>query len=273
MPAGKATPAPGGFRITGEWSYASGVDHSDWAILGAMVESGEGRGGPPDIRFCLFGPGEFKPRDTWNAMGLRGSGSNNVIVHDVFVREEHTLRMADFISGRAPGTKINQGVMFREPGFVAFPFGIFCPMAAIARGALDCFTEFARTRSAGLGRDPTLQLYNTQRTLGEAAAEIDAAYLLAKDNDEKLRLGLAGGEADAMAIKRNFNLASRLLMRAVDRVFELSGARGIMEDNPMQRFWRDVHAAANHVAWGVDSSYVEAGAHALGLKPPGAAGH
>jgi 3-hydroxy-9,10-secoandrosta-1,3,5(10)-triene-9,17-dione monooxygenase len=270
MPAGKATPAPGGFRVSGEWSFASGVDHSDWAILGAIVASGEGRAGPPDIRFFLFGPGEFKPRDTWNAMGLRGSGSNNVVVSDVFVREEHTLSMADFASGRSPGTKVNHGVMFREPGFVAFSFGIFCPMLAIARGALDCFTGFARTRGAGMGRDPVLQLYNAQRTLGEAAAEIDASYLLAKDNDEKLRLGLPGGEADAMAIKRNFTLSSRLAMRAVDRLFELTGARGILDDNPMQRFWRDVHAAGNHVAWAVDTSYVAAGAHALGLPIPGA---
>jgi alkylation response protein AidB-like acyl-CoA dehydrogenase len=268
MPAGRAVPAPGGFRVTGEWSYASGVDHSDWAILGAIVQS-EAKG-PPDIRFCLFGPGEFKPRDTWNAMGLKGSGSNNVVVNDVFVREEHTLRMMDFISGHAPGAKVNKGVMFREPGFTAFPFGIFCPMLAIARGALDAYTAFAKNRSAGLGRDPALQLYNGQRTAGEAAAEIDAAYLLAKDNDERLRLGLPGGEADANAIKRNFTLASRLLLRAVDRLFEVSGARGIMDENPLQRFWRDAHAAGNHVAWGVDNSYVEAGAFILGQKPPGA---
>ena len=270
MPVGKAIRAPGGFRVSGEWSFSSGVDHSDWAILGAMVPPAAGAAGAPDIRFCLFGPGEFKPRDTWNAVGLRGSGSNNVIVNDVFVREEHTLRGEDFASGRSPGTKVNHGVMFREPGYVAFPFGIFCPLIAIARGALDCYTDFARTRTAGLGRDPVLQLYNAQRTIGEAASEIDAAYLLAKDNDEKLRLGLPGGEADTVAIKRNFTLASRLAMRAVDRLFELSGARGILDDNPIQRFWRDVHAAGNHVAWGVDTSYSAAGAHALGLAVPGA---
>jgi 3-hydroxy-9,10-secoandrosta-1,3,5(10)-triene-9,17-dione monooxygenase len=272
MPGGKAIPAPGGFRVTGEWSYSSGVDHSDWAILGAMIPPGPNHKGAPDIRFFLFGPGEFKPRDTWYAMGLKGSGSNNVVVNDVFVREEHTLSMADFASGHAPGTKVNKGVMFREPGFVAFSFGIFCPMIAIARGALDCFVEFSRNRGAGMGRDPLLQLVNAQRMIGEAAAEIDASYLLAKDNDERLRNGLPGGENDAMAIRRNFTLSSRLAMRAVDRLFEVSGARGIMEDNPIQRYWRDVHAAANHVAWGVDNSYVNAGAHLLGIPAPGAPG-
>lgn len=269
MPVGKAARAPGGFRVSGEWGFSSGVDHCDWAILGAPVAPAESSGSPPDIRFFLLGPGEFTVRDTWNAVGLRGSGSNNVVVTDVLVREEHTLRAADFASGRSPGTRVNAGVMFREPGYVAFPFGIFCPLLAIARGALDCFTDFARTRTAGVGRDPALQLLNAQRTIGEAAAEIDAAYLLAKDNDEKLRLGLSGGESDVVAIRRNFTLASRLAMRAVDRLFELTGARGILDENPIQRFWRDIHAAGNHVAWAVDTSYVAAGAHALGLPPPG----
>lgn len=268
MPGGHATRAPGGFRVTGEWQYSSGIDHSDWAILGTMVPSERG---PPDIRFVLFGPGEFNVRDTWTSIGLKGSGSNNAIVNDVFVREERMLRMADFASGQAPGTKVNKGVMFREPGFTAFSFGILCPMLAIARGALDAFVAFNRNRSAGLGRDPTLQLINAQRTAGEAASEIDAAYLLAKDNDEKLRLGLPGGEADAQAIRRNFTLASRLALRAVERLYEITGARGIMEQAPIQRFWRDAHAAGHHVAWGLDNAYVETGAYLLGMPVPGAA--
>jgi alkylation response protein AidB-like acyl-CoA dehydrogenase len=268
MPAAKVTRAPGGFRVTGEWSFSSGIDHSDWAILGGIVPPADASG-QPDLRFFMFGPGEFKVKDNWYAVGLKGSGSNNVAVNDVFVREEYTVRGADFGAGKTPGSKVNKGVMFREPGFVAFPFGIFCPLIAIARGALDCFTDFAKTRAQSAARDPMLQLLNTQRTIGEAAAEIDAAYLLAKDNDEKLRNGLPNGEADTMSIRRNFTLASRLAMRGVDRLFETSGARGILDNNPIQRFWRDVHAAGNHVAWGVDTGYVNAGAFAMGMPPVG----
>jgi alkylation response protein AidB-like acyl-CoA dehydrogenase len=271
MPAAKVTRARGGFRVTGEWSFSSGIDHSNWAILGGAVPAADGAG-PPDVRFFMFGPGEFKVKDNWYAVGLKGSGSNNVVVNDVFVREEFTVRAAEFATGTAPGTKTNKGVMFREPGYVAFPFGIFCPLIAIARGALDCFTDFAKTRAESAVRDPMLQLLNTQRTIGEAAAEIDAAYLLAKDNDEKLMNGLPNKEADVQSIRRNFTLASRLAMRGVDRLFEASGARGVMESNPIQRFWRDVHAAGNHVAWGVDSGYVNAGAFAMGMPPVGAQG-
>ena len=269
MPVGKVSRAPGGFRLSGEWSFSSGVDHCDWAILGAAVPPAEGSGAP-DIRFFLLGPGEFKVRDTWNAVGLRGSGSNNVVVNDVLVREEHTVRSADFGAGTSPGSKVNSGVMFREPGYVAFPFGIYCPLMGIARGALDCFTDFARGRAAGPARDPVLQLHHSQHVIGKAAAEIDAAYLLGKDNDEKLRTLLPLSPDDAVAIRRNFTFASRLAMRAVDRLFEVSGARGIVDGNPIQRFWRAVHAAGNHVAWGVDSSYISAGAHAMGMPLPGA---
>lgn len=270
MPASKVTRAPGGYRVTGEWSFSSGIDHSDWAILGGVVPPADASG-QPDLRFFLFQPGEFKVKDNWYAVGLKGSGSNNVVVNDVFVREEFTLRGADFATGNSPGAKVNQGVMFKEPGYVAFPFGIFCPLMGIARGALDCFTDFAKMRAASAVRDPVLQLLGTQRAIGEAAAEIDAAYLLAKDNDAKLMAGLPNKEDDAVAIRRNFTLASRLAMRGVDRLFEASGARGILDNNPIQRFWRDVHAAGNHVAWGVDTGYVNAGAHAMGVPAPGGA--
>lgn len=268
MPVGKTARAPGGYRLSGEWSFSSGIDHSDWAIVGAPVMPAEGNG-PPDIRFFLLNRDQFTVRDVWNAVGLRGSGSNNVVVNDVIVREEHTLRAAEFAAGNAPGTKVNKGVMFKEPGYIAFPFGIFCPLLAIARGALDCFVAFARDRSPSMGRDPTSALHGVQRAIGEASAEIDAAYLLAKDIDEQLQTKLPLDLAQTLAFRRNFTLASRLAMRAVDRLFEVAGARGIANSNPIQRFWRDMHAAANHVAWNVDGNYIGAGAQAMGLPVPG----
>ncbi len=269
MPAGKVTRAPGGYRVTGDWSFSSGVNHCDWGIFGAVVPPADASG-HPDLRFFLFGPGEFEVKDTWNSMGLRGSGSNNAVVKDVFVREEHSIRAAEFAAGTTPGTKINPGVMFREPGYVAFPFGIFCPLIAMAHGAMDSFTNFSKTRAAGPARDPVLQMYNTQRSIGESGAEIEAAYLLAKANDERLMNGMPLTETDVVTIRRNFTFASRLAMRAVDRLMETSGARGIMDSNPLQRFWRDIHAAGNHIAFAVDSSYITAGAHAMGVPVPGA---
>jgi 3-hydroxy-9,10-secoandrosta-1,3,5(10)-triene-9,17-dione monooxygenase len=269
MPVGKTTRAPGGFRLSGEWSFSSGIDHSDWAIVGAPVMPADGNG-PPDVRFFLLNRDQFTVRDVWNAVGLRGSGSNNVVVNDAMVREEHTLRAADFAAGTSPGTKINQGVMFREPGYLAFPFGIFCPLIGIARGALDSFVDFARNRPPSAGRDPGAALHGVQRAIGEASAEIDAAYLLAKDIDEQLRTKMPLDLGQQVALRRNFTLASRLAMRAVDRLFEVAGARGIADSNPIQRFWRDMHAAGNHVAWNIDGNYIGAGAHALGLPMPGA---
>jgi len=171
--------------------------------------------------------------------------------------------------GNAPGTKINKGVMFREPGYTAFPFGIFCPLLGIARGALDSFVDFARNRPPSMGRDPTGALHGVQRAIGEAAAEIDAAYLLAKDIDAQLQASLPLSLDQTVAFRRNFTLASRLALRAVDRLFEVAGARGIADSNPIQRFWRDMHAAANHVAWNVDGNYLGAGAQALGMPVPG----
>ena len=269
MPVGKTQRAPGGYRLSGEWSFSSGIDHSDWAILGAPIMPADGNG-PPDVRFFLLNRDQFSVRDVWNAVGLRGSGSNNVVVNDVLVREEHTIRAADFAMGTTPGSKVNSGVMFKEPGYIAFPFGIFCPLMGIARGAYDSFVDFARNKAPSAGRDPTAALHGVQRAIGEAASEIDAAYLLAKDIDEQVRTQLPLDPHRQLTLRRNFTLASRLALRAVDRLFEVAGARGIADSNPIQRFWRDMHAAANHVAWNVDGNYIGAGADALGMTVPGA---
>ena len=232
MPGAKVTRAPGGFNISGEWSFSSGIDHSDWAILGGVVPPADGAG-TPDVRFFLFGPGEFKVKDNWYAVGLKGSGSNNVVVKDVFVREEFTVRSADFAMGTGPGTKTNTGVMFREPGYVAFPFGIFCPLIAIARGALDCFTEFA---GPAPHRRCAIRCCSSQyatRDRRGGGGDRCGAIFSPRTMTRSWRNGLPNKEADIQAIKRNFTLASRLAMRGVDRLFEASGARGVMESNPI----------------------------------------
>ena len=91
MPAGKATSIEGGFRLNGRWRYASCCDHCDWALLGALVDAGDG--GPPQGRVFLVPRRDYQSVDTWQVSGLQATGSWDVIVDDVLVPAHRTQSM------------------------------------------------------------------------------------------------------------------------------------------------------------------------------------
>jgi 3-hydroxy-9,10-secoandrosta-1,3,5(10)-triene-9,17-dione monooxygenase len=264
-PMGKATPTAGGYEFSGDWSFGSGGDHCDWAIVGAIVPP-TSPDGHPSYRVFLLKPGQFRMRDTWNSVGLKGTGSNNIVVDPTFVSDDFTLDMADAREGRAPGGRLNDGKTFNAPLGVQFTFGILTPMLGLARGALDAFCDFTRDKRPLMGGDKAAELIPIQIRLGESEAEIDAAWTIA----EKLNAKVFGQDSftieDRTRSRRDFVLAARLLLRAVDRLLNVSGARGLDDSNPLQRHWRDLHAMAVHVVF-TDTAFQTGGRMALGLGP------
>ena len=265
-PMGTLSRVNGGYRLSGEWSWGSGGDHCNFAILGAPILPHQGSG-PPELRFVLLCPGEFTMRDVWNSVGLKGSGSNNIVVKDVLIPEHRTLNMADFVEGKSPGARVNDGLLFHQPGFAAFAFGIMSPLLGMARGALDAFVQFTRSRVNLFSGEQVAQLAPIQRKIGESAAEIDTAYTIANRINTMLRTELPLTKEQRIGARRDFAFASRLVLRAVDRLFEAGGARGLDEGHPLQRFWRDTHAAANHAVFVYEPLYEAYGRHLLGLPP------
>ena len=265
-PMGLLSRVSGGYRLSGEWSWGSGADHCNFAIVGAHVQP-DGESSLPGWRFVLLSPQEFRIRDVWNSVGLKGSGSNNIVVNDVFIPEHRTLDTAAFIEGRSPGSRVNDGVLFHQPGFGAFAFGILSPLLGMARGALDAFVELTRSRINLSSGERTAQLGSIQRKMGESAAEIDAAYAIAKGVNGMLQTQLPLTKEQRIGARRDFAFASRLALRAVDRLFEAGGAHGLDGSHALQRFWRDAHAAANHAVFVYEPLYEAYGGHLLGLPP------
>jgi len=258
-PMGKITVAPGGYRVAGEWKWGSGVDYCDWAIVGGFV-------GPRLLNFLLK-PREFTVKDTWHSVGLKGTGSNNILVDDVFVPEEHTLDTEQAREGTAPGCSLDDGVLYRSSFAYQSPYGIVSPMMGVARGAYETFVAFTRNRVSIVGGAQVADVVPVQIRIGEAAAGIDAAYTILENLNRILHEEAPVTLAHRFRAKRDFAFAAKLLLGAVDLLFEAGGARGLDEGNALQRAWRDTHAIANHLVLNPDVMYQNAGREALGLPP------
>jgi len=238
---GRGRRVDGGYVLNGEWSFSSGSELCEWAILGTPLEGEDVRG---PVRFwCLVRRPHWEVLDTWYGEGLRGSSSNDVRVTEAFVPDAFTLD-AGLLDGRSsPGSAVNPSYIYRLPLIPFFPFNIASEAIGIARGAIEAFAQHAASKS--VRANPPQQL-----RLSESCAEVDAAEaLLLADATEIARLGRANEPWDERFLaKVSRDLAFNVMLcgRAVNRlVFEV-GAHGMQQSSPLQRAFRDLYAVANH---------------------------
>src|SRR6266446_5574140 len=144
-PTGTVERAPGGFRLSGRWSFSSGCDYCDWAALGGMAPAVESAA-PPDARMFLVPRRDYTIDDNWHVTGLCGTGSKDIVVVSAFVPEYRTHSYLDAFHLRNPGAVVNDGPLYRLPFGAVFPNSIAAPAIGVALGALDAFREQSRVR-------------------------------------------------------------------------------------------------------------------------------
>jgi 3-hydroxy-9,10-secoandrosta-1,3,5(10)-triene-9,17-dione monooxygenase len=268
FPPGRATKAPGGYRLTGRWKFSSGIDACSWTMLGGIASAD---GELPDYRVFLVPAGDYVTFDTWHAAGLRGTGSKDVAVTDIFVPEHRALPV-DLMKGcSAPGAVLNPAPLYRLPVFDMFPYVVAATALGLAQGAVKSFAEDTRHRITSYSTTLMSDHSTTQLRLGEAASAVEAAELLMLANCQS-----AMQEAEAsrvltreekIRLRRDGAYAARLCTHAVDLLFEAGGGEYLYEDRPMQRTFRDVHAAQSHYALAWDVAAATAGKFMLGIAP------
>ena len=258
-PAGQAKQVDGGYEINGRWPFASGGDYCQWAILGAFVVHNDVR---RQLNFLLR-PDQFTIDRVWNSVGLRGSGSNDVIVEPTFIPQAFVYDHDDALVGQAPGQSLFDGPLYRAPLILNSGFPVMTPTHGIARGAYEAFVGFTSSRNNIFG-GKSADRADMQIAIGESKSEIDLAYLITEKLNATVLLGGSVKRADAVRHRRDYLMIHRLLQSAVDRLFNLSGARGLNADGSLQRFWRDMHAIGHHASWTAPSFQI-AGRDELGL--------
>ncbi len=275
-PNGTAEPVGGGYLLSGRWMFCSGVDNCGWTIVATTVPGADGGDG---VRgYALAPTAEFQIEDNWSVVGLAGTGSKTVRCEGLFVPAHRFLPVADTMTGNPPGAAANPGPMFRIPLFSMISISLCAPILGMAQGAYEDFLAATRgriTRGAALSEPaPMASLPNIHMKVGEAAASIDAARLLVDRDCKVLMETVAAGDELTVAArarnKRNLAFAARLSTRAADLMFEAGGGGGLFTSSRIQRYWRDIHAAAMHISMNFDAVSALYGRVALGL-PPGPA--
>jgi alkylation response protein AidB-like acyl-CoA dehydrogenase len=275
-PVGKAVTVEGGYRLTGNWSFTSGCDHAQWLFLGGMIPPA-GEGAPPKPAFFLLPRKDVGFDDNWFTMGLAGTGSKNTVAADVFVPAHRVVPIADLLAGTTPGAAVHGNPIYRQSMLSALPFALVAPILGIAEGALADFIEMAKvrtTRGAVAGGNNRMAEFATVQTrVSEATGSIDAARLTIFNALQKASAAAEHGEQAAHDLRLRNRLAQafsvKLLIQAVDALFAASGGQSIFTGKPIQRAWRDAHAAGVHVSMNWDAVSTMYGQHALGLDPKG----
>jgi 3-hydroxy-9,10-secoandrosta-1,3,5(10)-triene-9,17-dione monooxygenase len=268
FPAGRARKVDGGYLLRGSWPFSSGVDSCDWNMLASVVSSDDEADGI-QYRIFLLNKRDYRIRDTWNATGLRGTGSNDVDVKDAFVAEEMTLAVNDLDGGPTPGSAVNPNALYALPVFSLFPYVLSGAALGNAQACLDDYTGVARHRVSTYNRARIGDFQSTQIKIAEASAKIDAARLIMRSTCIEAMADARRGDVPDTAVKtrlrRDGAFSVNLCTEAVSLLFAASGARGLSTAAALQRQFRDAHAINSHLAFNFDSAGTNYGRVALGL--------
>lgn len=264
-PGGHVTREQGGYRLNGRWQWASGIMHADWVIPSALEVTPSGR---PDSRWFALPVSQVKVEDTWYVDGLVGTGSNDVVIENVFVPEERSVSIVDLSHGGGPGSQLHAGPLYRTPMLPILTCAAATPALGQAKAAVRFFRENLPKRallSSGLkqAEKPAAQI-----RLARAEIELHAAELLMRDviDDVCTRRNTAT-IIDRARWATQMAMAVERCRAIIQTVCEASGAHAHFQSNPLQRAWRDINTLSCHTIFDLDGRLEAFGRVLLGLDP------
>jgi indole-3-acetate monooxygenase len=268
-PEGKASLVDGGYRVQGRWDFASGIDHARWLLCTCTVMDGDRPrltpAGTPELRYLLVSADAATIEDTWSVVGMCGTGSHDFIVDDIFVPACHTFSFTE-----APD---EAGALYHPRLLLVVAWTDTVGNAlGMARGAIDACIELATYRSSTSA--PTLLRDRSfvQAKIGEAEAILKAARAYVVDAVgtawEAVCAGVPNPGCEIAQARLAITHGMHEAVRAVDLVFHAAGTNALYRKYPLERYFRDIHAAVQHAA-GLPIHYESAGKVLLGLAPDG----
>ena len=266
---GKFERVSGGVRLTGRYQFSSGCDHAEWAILGGHLANATT--GEPEHCLAIVHKSDYQIVDTWFAMGLKGSGSKDIVVESAFVPDHRVESMGALFMGKSAGVGLHPSLLYRIPFSAIFGASFSVVALGAADGVVQAYTERLRGRTSAITGQKAIDAMPSYMRLAEAAHELYAATLmLEKDWNEFVAFGAGELELTPNMMagwRTNQAFAVKLTVRAADRLYEAAGGTAGFLSSPLQRFWRDVHMAASHYYVDYDLAARILGRHLMDLPP------
>lgn len=272
---GTATPTDDGYIVKGHWNFSSGTDHCDWVVLGALVADAQGR--PADPRKVIH---VVIPRkdytivdDSWEVIGLCGTGSKDVVVDGAFIPAYRTIDADEVAQGELAAERAGRTeTVYRLPFWAMFPLGITSAVIGICEGALGAHLDYQRERVTAMGTRIKDDPY-VLSAISEAAADIAASRTQLLDGISRLYDKADAGQAisfeDRSLVRRNQVRCAWRAVSAVDEIFARSGGNAARKTNALQRFWRDAHVGLQHAIHTPGSLYHSVALTSMGVEPQG----
>lgn len=259
-----AKPIEGGYRLSGHWDFASGCDHAAWAALGFRVE-----GRPPEESYLGLVPrSDFQVIDNWDTVGMRGTGSKRIVVSDVFVPDYRCRGPGIMAPPRAPG--LHDSYLFNIP-FIATATNFSAVILGAADGAIAAYTEAVQNRVRPHTGKMRLENPMAYVRLAESALDVRAAGMMIERYWQAIidqaKTGAPPTLEEALSSRGDEPYAARLVVQAIDRLMNAGGGSAAYMSRPLQRYWRDLHTAGNHMYFDLENRLVIVGRHLVGLPP------
>jgi 3-hydroxy-9,10-secoandrosta-1,3,5(10)-triene-9,17-dione monooxygenase len=242
-------PVEGGFHWSGRGFFSSGVDHCNWLTALVPIKRSSANGdadaeGPPEMRWLLIPREDFLIVDDWFTVGLKGTGSKTIEVHDAFIPEYRTLSAKQVEDGVAPGQQVHSNPMYGAISWANFTAAMAAPALGAARGFLAAYEDRLRSKSSSIDDGLTVNMAR----YANAAATVDAVQALTLQNAERYAYVPARevGQEFRAKCRRDQAFTAQSARKAVNLLYEECGGSGLYEKSDLQRLWRDTNAAAAH---------------------------
>ncbi len=258
-PHGRAVRERDGFRFSGRWQYSTGTDHCDWVVLGGRVVDAAGDSGkPPEIRHFFLPRGDYRiVPDSWQVMGLGGTGSKDIEIEDAYVPAYRTLLHGALTDGDYAARRPD-APLYHLPWGCVFSAAIASATFGIAQGAIAHYREYLRTRVSTMGVVGRTDPFQ-QEALAEVEADLDAGITHVDVMIARWLEQLSAGEpvtaSQRLTFRRNQVRAVQRVLFGVDKLFARAGSAAVWRTRSLERYWRDLRTAGTHVSNMADLIY------------------
>lgn len=263
---GKARRVEGGYAITGRWPFASGADVGEWFIVGATGTRDENGNRCPTI-LAFLPKSDVALDDTWFTTGMRGTGSKDIVLDEVFVPDHLALPAAAAVLGTVEGIEVG---LYRLPIQATLATMLLGSIVGMAEALRDMVIEQAKNRRHAYTGDPKIESAGMQRRVAEASGEIACAWALTQQSCDLLDEAASGVPpmpiGERSQVRWNAAYANELCVRATNRLLAAAGAGAAHQSNPLEQMARDISTASRHAMLDFDTAVEFHGQHLLGIE-------